>query len=97
MGISSIFNPIITLYYGVIFRTKFKWHSRKKIKMQKNVKNFLVGKFTDKGLRDKTINKLIDNYCKFGNTIFDRELLSGALNLDKVLMQQESKVKAKKT
>jgi hypothetical protein len=94
MGLGIIFNPLITLYHGIIFRSKFKWHSRKKKKKQKIVKNFLMGKFTDKGLSEKTINILMDNYCKFGDTIFDREILRGFLDLDRVLLNQESKVKA---
>ena len=89
----AIFNPLITLYYGIIFRTKFKLHSRKKKKKQKDVKNFLMGKFTDKGLSERAINTLLENYCKFGNTIFDRKILKGFLELDRVLLSQESKVK----
>ncbi len=89
----AIFNPLITLYYGIIFRTKFKWHSRKKKKKKKSVKNFLMGKFIDKGLSDKTIDKLIDNYCKFGEIVFDSQILRGFLELDKTLLNQESKVK----
>ena len=92
MGISKIFNPLITLYYGIIFRTKFKLHSRKKRNKQKSVKNFLRGKFTDKGLSEKTINKLIDMYCQLGDILFDRKILRGFLDLDKILIQQESKV-----
>ncbi|MCG3223604.1 MAG: hypothetical protein H7647_03990 [Candidatus Heimdallarchaeota archaeon] len=95
MRIMAIFNPLITLYYGIIFRTKFKWHSRKKKKKQKSVKNFLVGKFMDRGLSEKTINKLIDNYCKFGEIVFDRQILKGFLELDKTLLHQESKVRAR--
>lgn len=91
----AIFNPLITLYHGIIFRTKFKWHSRKKRKKQGSVKNFLMGKFTDKGISDRTINKLIDNYCKFGEIVFDRQILRGFLELDKILLNQESKVKAR--
>ncbi|MCK4895239.1 MAG: hypothetical protein KAS47_00395 [Candidatus Heimdallarchaeota archaeon] len=91
----TIFNPLITLYHGIIFRTKFKWHSRKKRKKQGSVKNFLMGKFTDKGMSDRTINKLIDNYCKFGEIVFDRQILRGFLELDKTLLNQESKVKAR--
>ncbi|MHA1201524.1 MAG: hypothetical protein ACTSQ4_03275 [Candidatus Heimdallarchaeaceae archaeon] len=91
----TIFNPLITLYHGIIFRAKFKWHSRKKKKKQKSVKNFLLGKFIDKGLSDKTINKLIENYCKFGEIVFDRQILRGFLELDKTLLSQESKVKAR--
>ncbi len=91
----AIFNPLITLYYGIIFRTKFKWHSRKKKNKQKSVKNFLIGKFMDKGLSDRTINKLINNYSKFGDIVFDRQILRGFLELDKTLLHQESKVKAR--
>ena len=54
-----------------------------------------MGKFTDKGLSDGTINKLIDNYCKFGEIVFDRQILRGFLELDKTLLHQESKVKAR--
>jgi len=95
LGIIAIFNPLITLYHGIIFRAKFKWHSRKKRKKQGVVKNFLMGKFTDKGMSDKTINKLIDNYCKFGDIVFDRQILKGFLDLDKTLLQQENRVKTR--
>lgn len=91
----TMFNPIITLYHGIIFRAKFSWHSRKKKKKRGSVKDFLLGKFTDKGMSDKTIKKLIDNYCNFGEIIFDREILKGFLQLDKTLLHQESKVKAR--
>ena len=89
-----MFNPLITLYYGIIFRTKFKWHSRKKRKKQESVKDFLMGKLADKGMSDRTIIKLIDNYCKFGEIVFDRQIIKGFLELDKILLNQESKVKA---
>ena len=95
MGISKIFNPIMTLYYGIIFRTKFKLHSRKKRKRQKSVKDLLLGKFVDTRISDKTISKLIDNYCRLGDIIFDRKILRGFLELDKTLIQQENKVKTK--
>jgi len=95
LGITTIFNPLIILYYGIIFRTKFKWHSRKKLKKQNYVKNFLIDKFTDKGISNKTINKLIDNYSKLGNTLFDGQFLKVFLELDKALLHQESKVKTK--
>ena len=54
-----------------------------------------MGKFTDKGMSDKTINKLIDNYCKFGDIVFDRQILRGFLDLDKTLLQQENRVKTR--
>lgn len=95
MGIMAIFNPLITLYHGIIFRAKFTWHSRKKKKKRDSVKNFLMSKLTDKGMSERTIKKLIDNYCNFGEIIFDRKILKGFLQLDKTLLQQESKVKSR--
>ncbi|MHA1345496.1 MAG: hypothetical protein ACTSVO_10340 [Candidatus Heimdallarchaeaceae archaeon] len=95
MGRTAIFNPLITLYYGIIFRTKFKWHSRKKLKKQNSVKSFLIGKFTDKGISSKTINKLIDNYSKLGDILFDRKILKVFLDLDKTLLHQENKAKTR--
>jgi len=86
MEIFSIFNPVLTLYYGLVVKIKFYWYSRKKRKRKKIASIFLKEKLSNKGMKDKTIDKIIENYLKFGETIFDRKLIQGALSLDRKLI-----------
>ncbi|MFW9852567.1 MAG: hypothetical protein ACFFDS_06475 [Candidatus Thorarchaeota archaeon] len=86
MGIFSIFNPVLTLYYGLAVKIKFYWYSRKKRKRKKIASIFLKKTLSNKGIKDKTVDKIIENYLKFGETIFDRKLMQGALSLDRKLL-----------
>jgi hypothetical protein len=86
MGIFSIFNPVLTLYYGLVVKIKFYWYSRKKRKRKKVASSFLKEKLNNKGIKEKTVDKIIENYLKFGETIFDRKLMQGALSLDRKIL-----------
>ena len=85
MGIFSMFNPVLTLYYGVLVKIKFYWYSRKKRKRKKIASIFLKEKLSNKGIKEKTVARIIETYLKFGETIFDRKLMEGALSLDRKL------------
>lgn len=93
MGIFSIFNPVLTIYYGLVVKIKFYWYSRKKRKRKKIASIFLREKLNNKGIKEKTVEKIIENYLKFGETIFDRKLMLGALNLDRKLFPRSLKTK----
>jgi len=93
MGIFSIFNPILMLYYGLVVKIKFHWYSRKKKKRKKLASVFLKEKLNNKGIKEKTVDKIIENYLKFGETIFDRKLIEGALSLDRKLLPKFTKSK----
>ena len=85
MGIFSIFKPIATIFYGLILRIKFSWFSRKKRKKRKTTKLFLEKKLHGKGLEDKIVEKIIDNYLRFGETIFDRKIIHAAFSINRTL------------
>lgn len=85
MGIFSIFNPIATVVYGLVLRIKFSWFSRKKRKRRKNTKAFLEKKLYGKDLEDKAVDRIIDNYLKFGETIFDRKIINAAFSINRKL------------
>ena len=85
MGIFSIFNPIVTLFYGLMIRIKFSWFSRKKRKRKKTTKKSLEKKLYGKGLEEKIVDKIIDNYLKFGETIFSRKLIHAAFSINRTL------------
>ncbi|MCG3220659.1 MAG: DUF1748 domain-containing protein [Candidatus Heimdallarchaeota archaeon] len=85
MGIFSIFNPIATIFYGLIIRIKFSWFSRKKRKKRKTTQLFLEKKLHGKGLEDKIVGRIIDNYLRFGETIFDRKVIHAAFSINRTL------------
>lgn len=85
MGIFSIFKPIATIFYGLILRIKFSWFSRKKRKKKKTTRLFLEKKLYGKGLEDKIVEKIIDNYLRFGETIFDRKVIHAAFSINRTL------------
>jgi hypothetical protein len=85
MGLFSTFNPIVTVFYGLIIRIKFSWFSRKKRKKRKITRNSLEKKLHNKGIEEKTVNKIIENYLKFGETIFNRKVIQAAFSINRTL------------
>ena len=85
MGLFSIFNPIVTLFYGLIIRVKFSWFSRRKRKRRKITRTSLEKKLHNKGIEEKTVNKIIENYLRFGETIFDRKVIQAAFSINRTL------------
>ena len=67
MGIFSMFNPILTLYYGLVVKIKFHWYSRKKRKRKKLASVFLKERLNNKGIKENTVDKIVENYLKFGS------------------------------
>ncbi len=85
MGIFSIFNPVVTLFYGLVIRVKFNWFSRRKRKRRKITRISLEKKLHNKGIEEKTVNKIIFNYLRFGETIFDRKVIQAAFSINRTL------------
>ncbi|MHA1222169.1 MAG: hypothetical protein ACTSSG_03595 [Candidatus Heimdallarchaeaceae archaeon] len=81
----GIITPFISLYYGIVLKMKFKWFSRKKRKGIKVTRAFLRDRLKEGDLEEKTIEKIINNYLRFGETVFNRKTIEGAFSLHKLL------------
>ena len=85
MRILSIFNPISSAFYKIILSVKFLWFSRKRRKKERIAKSFLSEKLQNKGFEEKAVQKIVENYLKFGDIIFDRKIIHAAFSLNRTL------------
>ncbi|MCG3216158.1 MAG: hypothetical protein KAS63_05550 [Candidatus Heimdallarchaeota archaeon] len=91
----KIFRPISTIYYGFVLKIKSQWYSRKKRKLKRATKVFLKEKLKNEEFSEEITNKVINNYLSFGEIIFDRKILEGALSIDRKLIGSDKKTSKK--
>ncbi|MHA2357646.1 MAG: hypothetical protein ACXABK_02615 [Candidatus Heimdallarchaeaceae archaeon] len=85
MGILSIFNPISSAFYKIVLSIKFSWFTRKRRKREKVAKSFLSEKLQKKGLEEDAVQKIVENYLKFGDLVFDIKIIHAAFSLNRTL------------
>jgi hypothetical protein len=86
----GIINSIKTLYYGLIMRVKLGFYTRKKRRHKKFAQKILIERLSKIKLKDKTLERITENYLNIGEIFLDRKNLKAAFSFHRLTTRRKN-------